>query len=98
MSAYASGIRHFHIVKNFNYKVISEVRKDEQHRLLDEGLYDEAATLKKTKYILMSNCSTVQKKAAEARDNKVLYPSQTKSFLRKSMSVRKAMRLAITNC
>ena len=28
---------HFHIIKNFNDKVISQVRKDEQKRLLAEG-------------------------------------------------------------
>lgn len=66
---------HFHIIKNFNDKVVSEVRKDEQRRLLDEGLDDEAAALKKTKYILMSNRSTLQKKDKEARDSKVISKS-----------------------
>ena len=28
---------HFHIIKNFNDKVISQIRKDEQRRLLAEG-------------------------------------------------------------
>ena len=28
---------YFHIVKNFNDKVVSEVRKDEQRRLYEEG-------------------------------------------------------------
>ena len=28
---------YFHVVKNFNDKVISEVRKDEQKRLRDDG-------------------------------------------------------------
>lgn len=32
---------HFHIVKNFNDKVIAEVRKDEQTRLKKEGPADE---------------------------------------------------------
>ena len=42
---------YFHIVKNFNDKVVSEVRKDEQRR----------------RYILMSSRSTLQAKDAQAR-------------------------------
>ena len=45
---------YFHIIKNFNDKVISEVRRDEQKRLVSEGRTEEAARLKKTKYILTS--------------------------------------------
>ena len=58
---------YFHIVKNFNDKVVSEVRKDEQRRLFEEGLAEEARALKKTKYILMSSRSTLQAKDAQAR-------------------------------
>ena len=58
---------YFHIVKNFNYKVVSEVRKDEQRRLYEEGLVEEAAALKKPRYILISNRSTFQAKDAQAR-------------------------------
>ena len=36
---------HFHIVKNFNDKVISEVRKDEQKRLIEEGNTEAADKL-----------------------------------------------------
>ena len=53
---------YFHIVKNFNEKVISEVRKDEQKRLSDEGNFEAAKALKGTKYILMSNRSTLREK------------------------------------
>ena len=53
---------YFHIVKNFNDKVVSEVRKDEQRRLYEEGNIEAARALKKTRYILMSNRSTLQKK------------------------------------
>ena len=58
---------YFHIVKNFNDKVVSEVRKDEQRRLYEEGLEEEARALKKTRYILMSSRSTLQAKDAQAR-------------------------------
>ena len=37
---------HFHIVKNFNDKVISEIRKDEQKRLADEGDKEQPSRLK----------------------------------------------------
>ena len=61
---------YFHIVKNFNDKVVSEVRKDEQRRLYEEGLSEEAAALKKTRYILMSSRSTLQAKDEQARTGK----------------------------
>ena len=34
---------YFHIVKNFNDKVVSEIRKDEQRRLYDEGNFEARA-------------------------------------------------------
>ena len=40
---------HFHLTKNFNQKVISEVRKDEQRRLRDEGDEEAAKALKGSK-------------------------------------------------
>ena len=64
---------YFHIVKNFNDKVISEVRKDEQRRLYEEGNVEAARALKKTRYILMSNRSTLQKKDDEASANRVAH-------------------------
>ena len=63
---------HFHLVKNLNEKVISEVRKDEQRRLMEEGLEDEARALKRTKYILMTNASTRLGKDRDARAGKVV--------------------------
>ena len=60
-------VDYFHIVKNYNDKVVSEVRKDEQRRLYEEGLVEEAAALKKPRYILISNRSTFQAKDAQAR-------------------------------
>lgn len=64
---------YFHIVKNFNDKVISEVRKDEQRRLISEGNFEAAKSLKKTKYILMSNRSTLQKKDADANEGRIIH-------------------------
>ena len=64
---------HFHIVKNFNDKVISEIRKDEQKRLADEGDEEAAKSLKKSKYILMSQRSTLQRKDKEAEKGKVIH-------------------------
>ena len=56
----------FHIIKNFNDKVVSEVRKDEQRRLQEEGQEEAAKAFKKSRYILMSNRETLQKRDAEA--------------------------------
>jgi transposase len=63
---------YFHIVKNFNDKVISEVRKDEQRRLIKEGDFEAARALKKTRYILMSSRDTLQKKDIDAAEHKVI--------------------------
>jgi len=46
---------YFHIVKNFNDKVISEVRKEEQARLLREGRIPEAKRLKRSRYIVTAS-------------------------------------------
>lgn len=71
---------HFHIIKNFNDKVVSAVRKDEQQRLKEEG--DEAGyrALKRSRFILTSSRSRLEqldKKAAEytaeSKDN-ALFP------------------------
>ena len=66
---------HFHIVQSLNQKVISEVRKDEQRRLIKEGRKEEAKALKGTKYILMTKAETRTK-----HDN----PPQNKRKRRKS--------------
>lgn len=63
---------YFHIVKNFNDKVVNEVRRAEQKRLLEEGNIEAARSLKRTRYILTSSRSTLQKKDAEAAEGKVL--------------------------
>ena len=79
---------YFHIVKNFNDKVVSEVRKDEQRRLISEGNFEAAKSLKKTKYILMSNRSTLQKKDKEATEGRVIHKGShlfgTENIVRKA--------------
>lgn len=56
----------FHIVKNLNDKVISEVRKDVQRELLETGDREGARRLKRTKYLLMAGSST--RRGWEARE------------------------------
>ncbi len=68
---------HFHLIKNFNDKVVSEVRKDEQRRLYDEGNIEAAKALKKTRYILMSKRSTLQKKERDAEAGRIIHRGST---------------------
>ena len=79
---------YFHIVKNFNDKVVSEVRKDEQRRLIEEGNMEAARSLKKTRYILMSSRSTLQQKDKDAEENRVIHRGsklfKTEDIVRKS--------------
>lgn len=63
---------HFHIVKNFNDKVISAVRKEEQRRLIAEGDIAAAEALKGSKYILTSKRVTLEAKDQEAADGKII--------------------------
>lgn len=68
---------HFHIVKNFNEKVISNIRKDEQKRLKEEGNETAAKILKRSKYILCSNRNTLKRKDNEVKENKVISKGST---------------------
>lgn len=68
---------HFHIVKNFNDKVISAVRKDEQKRLKDAGLEEQAKRLKRTKYILTSSKKSLAKKDARAEAGAMIQVENT---------------------
>lgn len=54
----------FHLVKNLNDKVISNIRKDEQKRLKDAGDTEGAAALKKAKYLLVSSKELLRQKDA----------------------------------
>ena len=58
------------IRKNFNDKVVAEVRKDEQRRLYSEGRKEDAKMLKNTKYILTSNRQTLRKKDDKAKEDR----------------------------
>ena len=55
----------FHLKKNYNEKVISAIRKDEQRRLLEEGDVEGARSLKRSKYILTSSMETLERKDSE---------------------------------
>ena len=63
---------HFHIMKNFNDKVVSEVRKDIQRQMIADGDIEGAKALKGTKYILTSSKDTLKKKEKDARNEKVI--------------------------
>lgn len=63
---------YFHIVKNFNEKVVSEVRKDEQRRLIEEGNEEAAEALKGSKYILTSSRNTLLAKDDAAHKGEVI--------------------------
>ena len=56
----------FHIIKNFNEKVVDNVRKDEERRLVKEGDAEGAKLLKNSKYILSANRDTLKKRDAQA--------------------------------
>lgn len=68
---------YFHIVKNFNDKVISAIRKDEQKRLIEQGDEEAAAALKKAKYILTSSRETLQRKDEDAATERDISRSGT---------------------
>ena len=61
---------YFHIVKNFNDKVVSEVRKDAQRELIASGEIEQARLLKGSKYILMSSKATLASKDAKTLASK----------------------------
>ena len=67
----------FHLVKNFNENVISEIRKDEQRRLESEGESEAAKNLKRTKYVLMTTLSTRKRKDQDAKEGKVISRGST---------------------
>ena len=79
---------YFHIVKNFNDKVVSEVRKDEQRRLYAEGNVEAAKALKRTRYILMSRRETIQAKDKDALKGRIIHKGSqlfgTENIVRKT--------------
>ncbi|MGV8111276.1 transposase [Methanospirillum sp.] len=60
----------FHIVKNFNDKVVGQIRKDEQRRLIAEGDEKAAKSLKGSRYILTSSKQTPCKEGPGGRGRK----------------------------
>jgi len=60
-----------HLVRNFNDKVVGQIRKDEQKRLIAEGDLEGARSLKGCKYILASSKQTLARKDEKA--GKVIY-------------------------
>jgi transposase len=83
---------YFHIVKNFNDKVVGQIRKDEQRRLIAEGDEKAAKSLKGSRYILTSSKQTLARKDQEAEDGKIL--SEGSSLFSKEQVVRKDGYLA----
>lgn len=92
---------YFHIVKNFNDKVIGAVRKDEYRRLCDEGDIEGASLLKRSKYILTSKRSTLQQKDKDAAQCKVLRKEsqlfRTQAVTRKNGSEERYDQLLVAN-
>lgn len=63
---------YFHLVKNFNEKVVNVTRKSEYKRLIDEKRYEDAEIFKKSKYIVTSSIETLRKKDLEVLKNKTI--------------------------
>ena len=67
--------------------MISEVRRDEQRRLKEEGDEEGYKSLKGSRYILTSRRSTLQQKDEEAREGKVISKGSiilgTEDYIRK---------------
>lgn len=62
----------FHIVKNFNDKVINEIKKGEVKRLEEEGKPEDAKQLKGSKYILFMTEETRREKDRNAAAGKII--------------------------
>lgn len=82
---------YFHIVKNFNEKVIGQVRKDEQKRLIDEGEIEAAKRLKRSRFILTSKEETLRKKDEDSENGKIV--SKESILFRKTEVKRKGGNL-----
>lgn len=62
----------FHLVKNFNDKVVAMVRKDEQNRLIEEGNEEAARSLKRRRYLMLASLSTLERKDKAAEQGILL--------------------------
>ena len=65
----------FHLIKNFNDKEVSEVRKYEQKRFTEEGNIEVARVLKVSKYIIQSSATTRAEPSSDVHDGKVIQES-----------------------
>lgn len=59
---------HFHLIKNFNDKIIKPVRQDEYERLLKEKTTKQANLLKGSKYLLMSHYDNLSQSGKDKLD------------------------------
>ena len=86
----------FHIIKNYNDRVITQIRRDEQNRLTEEmekakkdkdvslykDLYTSYSVLKKSNFLLLANRSTLQARDEAAKEhNRYLYEQYEKKGL-----------------
>lgn len=88
---------YFHVVKNFNDKVISEIRKDEQKRLLEEGKVKAANMLKGSKFILTSSQEGLRSKDKAAAEGKV-FRKRASSSKSKRLPAKEAGRKGTMPC
>lgn len=77
----------FHIIKNFNDKVVSMFRKDEQRRLKEAGDAKAARALKRCRYIMVSSRKTLEEKDLLAEQGVLLKNGSV--LFRKEPQVRK---------
>lgn len=93
----------FHIIKNYNDMVLTEIRRAEQRRLIEEmeiakengnkdlykELYDEYKTFKNSRYILLGNRKTLELKDEAAKEhNRILFEKFGKRGLKTPIGKR----------
>lgn len=88
----------FHIRKNFSDKLISQIRKDEQRRLLLKGDKAGADVLKRTKYILTSSQKTLEKYDQEAAEGKKCSIFGSENIKRNGGKILTNHRIIIFSC
>ncbi len=93
---------YFNRVKNFNDKVLSDIRKDEQRMLHEEGDHKGADhkgadSLKRSRYIFTSSRKTPQRKDGEAEEGKILSKGSTLFLARRRLSGSQVMKTNTMN-
>ena len=63
---------YFHIKKNFNEKVVSKIRIEEQNKLIEAGDKKAAQLLKGSRFILFSSEDTLKRKDEEVKEGKII--------------------------